>query len=60
MNWFCSTQLTPLFLIFESGGKSGVFWQKSGVGFKKLSGNTDGKFLLVRYSNGLLFQCWLF
>ena len=28
-------------MIFESGGKSGVFWQKSGVSFKKLSGNTD-------------------
>ena len=31
-----------LFLvIFESGGKSRVFWGKSGVSFWKLSGNTD-------------------
>ena len=27
-------------MIFEFGGKSGVFWQKSGVSFLKLSGNT--------------------
>ena len=53
-------------MIFESGGKSGVFWGKSGVSFWKLSGNTG---LIVTLSldipasvakSGVITQIWCF